>query len=67
MTKDSTMPDKSINASDRLETAIIDSIYYGTGTILVSSEGVRRIDPDYLYNNAPATGLNPTHSTETAI
>ena len=59
------MLDKSINASGAVLKAVSDMQIFGFGCVLVSDSGVEYIDPDYLYNTAPASGINPTHGLET--
>jgi hypothetical protein len=58
---------KSINASERLENSDSVMDFVLTGGIYGSMFGSSRPDPDSKPNNAPASGVNPTHCTERAV
>ena len=61
------MPDKSITASERLETGIMGPYQRTFNDDLAYNRHMSMSHPAYKPNNAPASGINPQDSTETAI
>ena len=61
------MTDKSINASERLETQ--EKAWWGLiwGPVETRMRDLGMYDPDYKPNNAPASGITSQDSIERAI
>ena len=58
---------KSINASNELETAYFHGSGYGFSVISVAGSGIECADPALMFKNEDDSGVNPTHSTKRAI
>ena len=61
------MTDKSINASERLETQIKGYYYGGIPDIRSGIWDVAAFNMDFWRNNTSASGINPTQSPETQV
>jgi hypothetical protein len=66
-TSGSSAGDKSINASQRLETSKTQYYYGGLAHVLSGIWDIAAFNLDFWSNTAPASGINPTHSLETTI
>jgi hypothetical protein len=61
------MTNKSINASERLETPVLSSDTDWYDSVFLSAMGYVITDQGYWALNADASGINPTQSLETAV
>lgn len=61
------MSDNSINASNSVETAIIEPVEGSPDHIILTAFGYELVDGHYQLNNGFEASINPTHSTERAI